>query len=220
MCTGFHFLTYVYGCRMRYNRCVVNLLPIKDARRVTGEHRRRVAIVFMLLLMCSAVVALLFIIPSFIVVWSGASGFDDQLEATKTLVDLQRKQGGGSEVIELSERSVLLEEALSRRSATSILQDIAPRVPEGVSVRQFSYSLGEGDISVSVLGTAATRAALIAFGDALRQSSLFSRVDVPVSSLAKNEDIEFTLTLLLDEPVALESYRTDAPTPVVEETLP
>ncbi len=181
------------------------------------EHRRRVAIVCMLLLMCSAVVALLFIIPSFIVVWSGASGFDDQLKATKILVDLQRKQSGGSEVVELSERSVLLEGSLSRRTATSILEDIAPRIPEGVSVRQFAYSLGNEEISVLILGTATTRAALIAFGDALRQSPLFSRVDVPVSSLAKNENIEFTLTVSLDEPVGLGSYITDTPAPVAEE---
>ncbi len=184
------------------------------------EHRRRVAVIVMLLLMFSVVVAMLFIIPSFIVVWSGAGDFDDQLEATKTLVDLQRKQGGGSEIVELSERSVLLEGALVRRTATSILQDIAPRIPEGISVRQFSYSLRDKDVSVSVLGTASTRAALIAFGDALRQSPLFSRVDVPVSSLAKNENIDFTLTLLLDEPVTLESYRTDAPAPIAEETAP
>lgn len=202
---------------MRYNRRVVNLLPIKDAKRVLWEHRRRVAIVCMLLLMCSAVVALLFIIPSFIVVWSGASGFDDQLKATKILVDLQRKQSGGSEVVELSERSVLLEGSLSRRTATSILEDIAPRIPEGVSVRQFAYSLGNEEISVLILGTATTRAALIAFGDALRQSPLFSRVDVPVSSLAKNENIEFTLTVSLDEPVGLGSYITDTPAPVAEE---
>jgi len=173
----------------------------------------------MLLLMASAVVAMLFIIPSFIVVWSGASGFDDQLEATKTLVDLQRKQGGGSEVIELSERSTLLEKSLSRRTATSILEDVAPRIPEGVSVRQFAYSLGEKEITVSILGTATTRAALIAFGDALRQSPLFSRVDVPVSSLAKNEDIDFTLTLSLDGVMTLESYRASAPATVSEEIV-
>lgn len=204
---------------MRYNRCVVNLLPIKDARRVRNEHRRRVAVICMLLLMVSAVVATLFIIPSFIVVWSGASGFDNQLEATKTLVDLQRKQGGGSEVVELSERSALLEKSLSRRTATSILEDVAPRIPEGVSVRQFAYSLGEKEITVSILGTATTRAALIAFGDALRQSPLFSRVDVPVSSLAKNEDIDFTLTLSLDGLMTLESYRASTPATVSEEIV-
>lgn len=173
----------------------------------------------MLLLMVSAVVATLFIIPSFIVVWSGASGFDNQLEATKTLVDLQRKQGGGSEVVELSERSALLEKSLSRRTATSILEDVAPRIPEGVSVRQFAYSLGEKEITVSILGTATTRAALIAFGDALRQSPLFSRVDVPVSSLAKNEDIDFTLTLSLDGLMTLESYRASTPATVSEEIV-
>lgn len=197
---------------MRYNTSVVNVLPTKDLHRVVWEHRRRVAVVVLIFLACSMVLALLFAVPSAIVVWSAAGGFDDQLTATKTLVDLQRKQGGGDVLNDIQERADLLEAVLVQRTPTSILEDIVPRIPSGVSVKQFAYSfdapvaVGEAAVTVSVLGTAATRNALITFGDNLRQSPLFSRVEVPVSSLAKSEDIDFSLTLSLDEPVSLDAY--------------
>lgn len=164
------------------------------------ERRRRITIVAMVFIACALVMALLFALPSIIVTWFGVKGFDTQLETTKTLVDVQRKQGRGDMLSDLSGRAALLEEALSVRTPTSVLQDIVPRLPEGVRVRQFSYTLSGDAVSVAILGTADTRSALIAFGNNLRQSPLFSRVDVPVSSLAKSEDIDFSLTLALAAP--------------------
>lgn len=189
---------------------MVNLLPTNDVKRVLWEHRRRIGIIAVALTSIATVVALLFAIPSAIITWSGVAGFDAQLQATKTLVDLQRKQGGGDVLSELSVRSNLLEAALSQRTPTSILEDIVPRIPSGVRVMQISYAYGDSGVSVSVLGTATTRAALIAFGNNLRQSPLFSRVDVPISSLARSEDIDFGLTLSLSEPVSIDSYGTSA----------
>ncbi|GMU73830.1 MAG: hypothetical protein AMXMBFR44_0290 [Candidatus Campbellbacteria bacterium] len=189
---------------------MVNLLPTNDVKRVLWEHRRRIGIIAIALTSIATVLALLFAIPSAIITWSGVAGFDAQLQATKTLVDLQRKQGGGDVLIDLSSRSNLLEAALSQRTPTSILEDVVPRIPSGVRVMQISYTYGDSGVTVSVLGTATTRAALIAFGNNLRQSALFSRVDVPISSLARSEDIDFGLTLSLSEPVSIDSYGTRA----------
>lgn len=169
------------------------------------EHRRRVGIIALSMLSFSMVLALLFSIPSVIVTWSGVGGFDTQLESTKTLVALQRKQAGGDAVNDLLLRADMLEESLTRRTPLSILEEIVPRIPAEVSVKQFSYSAEGEEIVVTVLGKAATRNALIEFGNNLRQSALFSRVDVPIASLAKSENIEFSLTLSLSEPVPLET---------------
>lgn len=185
---------------MRYNRYVVNLLPKKDIKKVVWEHRRRVLVVSLIFLAFSMVLAILFVVPSLIVVWSAANGYEDQLAATKILVDLQRKQGGSDVLTDAQQKTDLLEEALLQRTPTSILQEVSPLVPRGVEVKQFAYSWdgAENGASVSVKGTSDTRSSLIEFGDSLRQSDLFSRVEVPVSSLAKSNDIDFTLTLHLE----------------------
>lgn len=176
---------------------MVNLLPTNDFKHVLREHGRRVGVIALALIALSTVFLSLFAIPSAIVTWSGAGGFDQQLEATKTLVTLQRKQGGGDTLTDLSTRAELLAAVLAQPTPSSILQDIVPRIPSGVSVRQFSYAPTDEGVSVTLLGTAATRNALIEFGANLRVSPFFSRVDVPISSLARSEDIEFTLTISL-----------------------
>jgi Tfp pilus assembly protein PilN len=200
---------------VRYNRSVTNLLPIKEFQHVAWEHRRRIMVVILLFVSFSMGLALLFSIPSAIVVWSAANGFADQLRATKTLVSLQRKQGGSDQLADLASRADALEASLLQRTPTSILEDIVPRIPEGIRIQHFAYSPEGTGVSVTILGIAETRNALIVFGDKLRQSPLFSRVDVPVGSLAKSENIDFELTLELDTPVLLKEY---LPAPMVSPT--
>jgi Tfp pilus assembly protein PilN len=182
---------------MRYNTSVVNLLPIKNQRTVAWEHRRRILLVVLVFGICSVVLLGLFTAPSWIVTTTAIGGLKDQLVATKTLVDLQRKQSGTEVLTELQVRSELLQGVLSQRSLTAILQDVMPRIPTGVSVHNISYGAKETEVSVTLTGRAQTRTALIALGDSLRSSPLFSRVDVPVSSLARSTDINFVITLVL-----------------------
>ena len=183
---------------MRYNKSVVNLLPIKNQRTVAWEHRRRVLLVVLLFVIFSVVLLGLFLAPSLMVTWSAIKGYKEQLVATKTLVDLQRRQSGLGELTDLQTRAELLKEVLSQRSFTSILQDITPRIPNDISLLQVAYSAQGNEITVALKGVAETRNALISFGDALRSSALFSHVDVPVSSLARSTDIDFDVTLVLE----------------------
>lgn len=199
---------------------MINLLPTKDLHAVIWERRRRIGVVALVLLGCMVVLLFLFAIPSAIVTWTGSAGFDTQLHATKTLVDLQRKQSGGDVLGDLSARADILEKTLLQRTPTAALETVVERTPPGVSISQFSYTYGTEEISVSVVGRSATRAALIAFGDALRDTGLFSRVDVPVSSLAKSEDIDFSLTLTLKnlESLSVPPLPENASAPMTEET--
>lgn len=177
---------------------MVNLLPIKNQRTVAWEHRRRVLLVMLLFIIFSVVLLGLFLLPSLMVTWSAIGGYKEQLVATKTLVDLQRRQSGLGELTDLQTRANLLKKVLSQKSLTSILQDIAPRVPDGISLLQIAYSAQENEITVMLKGVAKTRNALISLGDALRSSSLFSHVDVPISGLARSTDIDFEVTLVLE----------------------
>ncbi len=177
---------------------MVNLLPIQNQQTVAWERRRRILLVVLLFSVFSFVLLSLFLAPSFMVAWFAVDGYTEQLAATKTLVDLQRRQSGTEALTDLQERAGLLKDVLSQRSLTSILEDVMPRIPDGISVQQIVYSAQGEEISVILKGRAQTRNALISLGDALRLSPLFTHVDVPVSSLAKSTDIDFDVTLVLD----------------------
>jgi hypothetical protein len=73
-------------------------------------------------------------------------------------------------------------------------------------------------VTATLKGMARTRDTLVAFGDALRSSPLFSRVDVPIGSLAKSTDITFTLSLLLDQKSASPSVSAPPSATPIEPT--
>lgn len=50
---------------------------------------------------------------------------------------------------------------------------------------------------VSVAGTAETRSAFINFVEALRKEDFFKKVDAPISSLLKDKDVEFAISIQL-----------------------
>ena len=193
---------------------MVNLLPIKNQRIVAWERRGRALLVVLLFSICSLVLLMFFLAPSLILARSAVGGFTNQLTATKTLVDLQRRQSGAEILTDIQVRSDLLKDVLSQRSLTSILQEVMPRIPSEVSLQQITYSAQGKKISITLKGIAQTRNALTSLGDSLRSSPLFSRVDIPVSSLARSVDIDFTVTLSLEVTGDIVEYPETPPTSV------
>lgn len=52
---------------------------------------------------------------------------------------------------------------------------------------------------VKLVGNAATRSNLAAFGDAVESHYRFDDAEIPISNLAKDRDINFTMTVTMTE---------------------
>lgn len=73
---------------------------------------------------------------------------------------------------------------------------ILARRPPSVPITSFRYTRADGGESILVLeGIAATRSSLINFAKTLKSEPLFQSVDLPISNLARESDIKFTLTI-------------------------
>lgn len=67
--------------------------------------------------------------------------------------------------------------------------------PAGVSLTGFRWKKSDSKITISVFGTAKDRQSLLAFQEQLNSSSAFSKATLPVSSFAKDHDLEFELSI-------------------------
>ena len=89
-------------------------------------------------------------------------------------------------------------------SATHLPSDIVRRVSassRGVYITDMSISsAGKGITSVSLHGSAPTREALLALKAGLERLFTDTRVDVPISMLAKSSNIDFTLRFEVKTP--------------------
>lgn len=79
---------------------------------------------------------------------------------------------------------------------SNLIIDLSQLVPPDVNLRQVSIIQKNNTLKLS--GYAATRSAFLEFKDNLTESPIFTTVDSPISNLLKQEDIQFTLDIILD----------------------
>lgn len=85
---------------------------------------------------------------------------------------------------------------------SEILDLVLHKMQTGILLRDIAFSKVTGKEKISTVmlrGVALTRANLVSFTEALRGESLFSSVDSPVSNLLKEQNLDFSLTIILKQ---------------------
>lgn len=81
-------------------------------------------------------------------------------------------------------------------SVTDLIKVITEIKPLGVTITSFQYVHPHGKAGVlAISGTSATRDALVLFEEALEKESRITDVQLPISNLANNTNLSFTITV-------------------------
>ncbi|MDQ5893637.1 MAG: hypothetical protein QG640_649 [Patescibacteria group bacterium] len=180
------------------------LLPDKEIKSLKKEYRTRLFIVAAFFISCGILVGIGSLIPAYIF------SYTQEKEALRSLQTLQenRKERGTDVVItDLASAQVLMDELKKHQDNTEfsqIISEIILRKPTQVSVNSFQLGLSKetasSSLDVIVQGKALTRDSLVNFKKSLEQNPLISKIDLPISDLAKSKDISFTLKLIILTP--------------------
>lgn len=170
-----------------------NLLPKEEKEAIRREYRLRLVVVWLWFLCASFLIASALLLPSYV--------FSAQKEkvATRRAEVLSRsaaREEAVSEnaVLRLAQEKLMLVHAPPSRFLFERIAAVVQRKPAGVSLSGFSVVPAEEGAQVFFLsGVAAERSTLVSFSETLRQAGLFDAVLVPLSLLAKESGIEFTL---------------------------
>ncbi len=185
----------------------MNLLTDQQKKAVVREYRIRLAAValFMLAFLFASFAVLL--VP--VAVYVGVARENLQRELTRLDQRLEETGANRAEAF-LEELRATAREAKRFLSPVSFGETIARlesvRTSQ-VSLRAFSLQEARGEtasVRVQLEGTAATRADLVAYLDALRALSGVTSADIPLESFAKRVMVPFTVSVLL-EPNAQEN---------------
>ena len=69
-------------------------------------------------------------------------------------------------------------------------------ISNGIHIKKFAYSYAKDSKSVLTLsGTADSRPGLLLFSNNLQTHPEFKKVDLPISNLAKNSNIDFNINI-------------------------
>ena len=181
---------------------MINFIPPEAKAAVKREYIVRAASVWALLLAAVATVITVLLVPTYVLLLG-------QLEAlSKEIVRMD--EGSGTEYTEAratlgktQQLAVELNVPTVRPTPSEILREIQNVQLRTIAISGFSY-LHDGTkvTTLTIEGIAATREALAEFSAALEKSPLFARAAVPVSELAEDHDLPFTLTLTLADVAA------------------
>ncbi len=178
---------------------MVNLIPPHARRAVTIEYYVRVVTVWLWLLSAALIVVGVLMFPVGLLVQL-------QLKAlSATYAEAQAKnddyQAAEKEVMRVNETAQELARVHALHPVWDDVALIYELVPDGVVIESISLTR-EKDVvkKITVTGEAATRSDLARTRDLLKSHGRFTAVELPLSNLAKDVELPFSITLDVKAP--------------------
>ena len=174
---------------------MVNLLSPKQRTLLSRLYVLRLVTVLSLALANAGLVTLLLLLPSYFTIHAELDQASDYVEAATALAT-ERAKGQSPETLQRFQEEVKFLTEYTREPRTArILELVTTDRPGGVFLTSITTLFDQKGATVSLAGTARTRAELIAYSNALKKVPEFSNVVVPVSALVADVDSTFTVSL-------------------------
>jgi hypothetical protein len=151
---------------------------------------------FVLVMSAVAVVGFfggLLLMPSFFLARATAEAGGRYRAALEETVGLRERAGVSARVAMLAERVRILDTFSLSPVTPHITTTVTDALPRGVTLTSLSITRTGTGATLSITGSAATRDALLSLAESLKSVSAFSGVSLPVSSLAADKDIPFSI---------------------------
>lgn len=179
-----------------------NLLPKEQKNRVNKEYNFRVLVVSVWFLFAMSCIGILLTLPSFFVIQTQASALQERESLIERTIVI-RKQDVSIEEIKKTRKLIerLNLEERNVRELRDIIKDIKEKSSDDIKITSLSYSYslgrenGSPNYRISINGIASDRKILTMFSDDLEDIEGIYSSKLPVSQLAKGENIPFTIEL-------------------------
>jgi len=174
-----------------------NLLPDSLKGEIIKEYRLRLIVVILVFIMFIILSFIIFMSPSLVV-----SYFREN--ELKQRVEVLDKTAGASNINSIKPVIKSLNSDLSSIDKTLKYSEVVPLINSVLSektssiyITDISYtSISSSTASVVVQGVSTTRDALVSFKKSLEDTKIFKSIDLPISNLAKDKDIKFSMTMV------------------------
>ena len=173
---------------------MINLLPPSGKKRVIIDYWIRVVSIFFTLVGISFLFIGALLLPTYFYLSFQAHALDvSELNLSDDVMSFQELE---DEINIANDISNLLTKTQTYIEASQVIEEIKAFAGERIFVSNISIEKKDGQIiAVKVNGAADDRNALVQFRDNAEASEFFSEVDLPLSNLAQDRDIPFSLSL-------------------------
>ena len=176
---------------------MINLLPPIEKERIKREYRRRIFVIYALLISGAFVIGLILLLPSYFIVDILEESAETEFLILKNSEESTEREKINDELRITKERLATITEEKTRIDLYEVIEKIANFTNNTIKITSISYTRGtdENDSTLLLGGLAATRGDLLLMTNTLKDDELFNEVILPVSSLAEDENIKFNIEI-------------------------
>lgn len=169
------------------------LLTEEEKKKVSGEYGARRGVIIMFSLTLVLVTGLIGLLPSYVL----SSARHKELAERARVLNISFESSESEHeawLSKINQKLRLLSPELDADRPSDFIEKVIEERGTGISISRFSWNKTDDGTVLSVDGVAATRQDLIAFEARISGSGHFSGVVLPVSDLARDRDIDFSIT--------------------------
>lgn len=177
---------------------MISLIPNEEKKKMRRDFYIRFLVVFLVMLSLSIFVATTTMLPSFFISVVRKNADNTKLEIQKKEPAPLLDQESLLVIQDLKDKVILIEKSSKNEFTVSreIIDQILSKKMSDIKINQISYGTDptKGK-KININGVAPSRERLLLFRQALESSTVFTKVDLPISNFIKGSNIQFFLTL-------------------------
>jgi len=134
------------------------------------------------------------LLPSFFLSRAKEDVIHNQAKVTERSIAVREQEARATVLVEAKQKLEIFFVRAEHMMVSEIFDAIVMVKSRGVQINGlFFHERGVEESEIVIEGISSTREALLSFKRSLEQESIFSLVDLPISNLASDKDIEFTI---------------------------
>ncbi len=173
-----------------------NILPDNLKQKIKAEYKLRFITVILVFIFLLQTLSVLFMLPSLFISRQREQDAELQKESYNKLALSNGAAPIASIITDTNKKLNILETLMRYPEFSPLMTSIISRKTNTIQLNEFAYTSNSASTSSMVLGgTAASRDALVSFVKSLQEADIFTTVDLPISNLTKEKDIDFRVNL-------------------------
>ena len=174
---------------------MLNLLPQEEKKHLRREYMERLGVIILGGVFITLFIGIALLLPSFFLSKAREEVLMEQAAITRDSVTLQEKETLEETLRAASQKLTILAREEGEVPLRLVFETILNHKTEGIALTELFYAESEDVVTLSASGVAERRSDLLKFSGALREDPLFTNIQLPVSNLAEDRDISFTITI-------------------------
>lgn len=172
-----------------------NVLPEEVKKTLRREYRMRLLTNIFVAVSFVGVIGGISLAPSYIDALSKETRLAVERETLGRLNESQDMDEAKTTLFTTREKIKILEGSEAEFKGSDLLAKVIKAKPVNIAIQSIQYEPKAQKHILTISGVAPTREDLVSFREALEKTTPFQKADIPISTLAKSIDVDFTITV-------------------------